>query len=256
MPILDPSSSKYGFSFIPGDNNEQIGSAAGISFTFSPTSTIAILNCNKAGRQIGLYLEKTNDLEPFYRCSHKLGFVSVPDDWVKQARLETILVRAEDPEDMESLWGKDSDAQHIVVDLPQEQNHEHYNVKAFPADRWASSGLWSHSIMLSYDVETSGKEEVPYLHVQNAKTGNGFCLFFKFKAPGPHNACLLMDVAAGEAPTIPQPSSFIVAGQPPESRLEGEGKLGKVMAELKASRFAKVWKVTMENSQAILDAPV
>ncbi|EXF75652.1 major facilitator superfamily transporter [Colletotrichum fioriniae PJ7] len=256
MPILDPSSSKYGFSFIPGDNNEQIGSAAGISFTFSPTSTIAILNCNKAGRQIGLYLERTGDLEPFYRCSHKLGFVSVPDDWVKQAKLETILIRAEDPEDMESLWGKDSDAQHIVVELPQEQNHGYDNIKTYPADRWASSGLWSHSIILSYDVETSGKEEVPYLHVQNAETENGFCLFFKFKAPGPHNACLLVDVAAGQTPTIPQSSSFIVAGPPAESRLEGTGKLGKVTAELNSSRFAKVWKITMEKSQATLDALV
>ncbi|KAJ0329952.1 hypothetical protein COL5a_003782 [Colletotrichum fioriniae] len=157
---------------------------------------------------------------------------------------------------MESLWGKDSDAQHIVVELPQEQNHGYDNIKTYPADRWASSGLWSHSIILSYDVETSGKEEVPYLHVQNAETENGFCLFFKFKAPGPHNACLLVDVAAGETPTVPQSSSFIVAGPPAESRLEGTGKLGKVTAELNSSRFAKVWKITMEKSQATLDALV
>ncbi|KAK1676436.1 hypothetical protein BDP55DRAFT_767688 [Colletotrichum godetiae] len=256
MPILDPSSSKHGFSFIPGDNSEKIGSAAGISFTFSPTSTIAILNCRRAGRHIGLYLERTSDLEPFYRCSHKLGFVSVPDDWVKEAKLETILVRAEDPGDMESLCGKDSDAQHIVVEFPQEQNHGYDTVKAFPADRWVSSGPWSHSIMLSYDIETSGKDEVPYLHVQNEVAETGFCLVFKFKAPGPHNACLLMDMAAGEIPTIPQSSSFVVAGLPAESRLKGTGKWEKVTAELTTSRFAKVWKIAMEKIRDTSDARV
>ncbi|OHE99924.1 major facilitator superfamily transporter [Colletotrichum orchidophilum] len=253
MPLLEPSSSKLGFSFIPGDNNEQFGSAAGISFTFSPTSTIAILNCNRAGRHLGLYLERAGDLEPFYRCSHKLGFVSVPEDWVKAAKIETILLRAEDPEDMESLWGKDSDAQHIVVELPQERNLGYDTIKAFPVGRWANSGPWSHSIMLSYDVETSGKEEIPYLHIQNAGAQNGFCMFFKFKAPGPHTACLLMDVAAGETPAVPQSSSFIVASLPAGNRLEALGKDLRVTAEMAASRFAKVWKITMENSQGNTD---
>lgn len=185
LQVLPSGVSGFQLPFVPSEQGE-IASAAGIQFSFSPTGTVAILNCKNAQSwRVGIYMEKEDEKSLFYRSNHQIGFVSVPNSVVARSKFENILVGSSNPEDADSLWKKSQSSHHIIVNWhvphgsdPKPGQIPCWVAKTSPAGSWVEHED-GHSVVLSFDYERF-KPGYAWLHFDSRiqECNNNFCVFF------------------------------------------------------------------------------
>lgn len=230
---------EFQLSFIPSGDGD-VYSAEGISFSFSPVGTVAVLNCRNAkGWRVGIFMEKDGPGPgPYYRSNHGLGFVSVPSSDVMKAKLETVLVGASQPHGTSSLWKTAQSAQFVTVKPLAKPDFGYRIVAASPANRWIEDELGGYSTLLS--VEHDKYQDFAFVHFRNERDV-GFCLFLMVDGGEVVNAHLVMDVKGNDIPATPVPDLFRHAKVYKERLNEDEAT---VEVELNTSRFGNVFEMT------------
>lgn len=185
LQVLPSGVSGFQLPFVPSEQGE-IASAAGIQFSFSPTGTVAILNCKNAQSwRVGIYMEKEDEKSLFYRSNHQIGFVSVPNSVVARSTFENILVGSSNPEDADSLWKKSQSSHHIIVNwhVPHGSDRKPGQIPCWVA-KTSAAGSWveheeGHSLVLSFDYERF-KPGYAWLHFDSRiqECNENFCVFF------------------------------------------------------------------------------
>lgn len=179
LPIIEPDSA-YSLPFIPYEGALNRGSN-GVQFAFTPTSTLAILNCqslNSEGSRIGIYLERRDALQPYHRSDHSLGLISLPVSEInKHARSETVIIRAQDANDDKPLWSVTNRKMLVIVkSLPVPSLDQSFVLrKTLPEkSQWVKqeSGLLSVRLGMETFSERAG------LLFEN-DAGWAFCVFFE-----------------------------------------------------------------------------
>lgn len=157
------------------------GGGSGVRLAFTPSSTLAVLSCHTSGsnNRIGIYLDRTHPLQPYYRSDHSLGLVSVPAaDAEENATLETILVRVSEPRDEKPLWPTRRDEQLIIVKSLPAADSGFRLARTLPDPGGKSSWATSESGVMAIRLDKSDYRRRASLLFTNEARAN-FCLFLE-----------------------------------------------------------------------------
>ena len=174
LPIVEPESG-YQIPFVP-DGKSTLTGGGGVSLSFTPSSSIALLNCQIKGLRVGVPVERESLLTPYYRSIHGIGLVYIKEeDVARVGRTQTILIESAMPRDQASLQKRGSFfILRYVLDTD----------KGFSYKPRKTAGSWiiSAAGAMSVRVFRSDRTSQAYVFFADEKEGQeGFVIFLHEK---------------------------------------------------------------------------